>query len=294
MDESNVPFLASALSFDALLALVPFVLLVLVGFTLLVHVPGSGGTLDPESLFHRFLPRHDSTPGLDPLEPIERLLASILRNRESVSLVAGPTFLWFSSRLFASMRNSLSFVYDTQAEPARQRGIISIFVRNKARDLSVAVVVVVLLLANTLLSAGIALMRTRGESLGPPWSLLVGELGRLLTFALTLAFSISLFFIIYRFAATRRLSTRALMVGSIFSALGFELAKRLFGFYIARSVTSTSRWTGAQFAALVVFVLWMYYMSMVFLVGGVLAERVEARRMQRRQRALLGETTPQR
>jgi len=73
-----------------------------------------------------------------------------------------------------------------------------------------------------------------------------------------------------------------------------ELAKRFFGFYIARSVTSTSRWTGAQFAALVVFVLWMYYMSMVFPVGGVLAERVEARRMQRRQRALLGETTPQR
>jgi YihY family inner membrane protein len=266
---------------------VPFILLVLVGFTLLVQVPGSEGIFDPEALFHRFLPRHDSTPGLDPLEPIERLLASILRNRESVSLVAGPTFLWFSSRLFASMRNALSLVYDTQAEPAQQRGIISIFVRNKVRDLMVALVVVVLLLSNTLLSAGIALLRTRGESLGPPWSLLVGELGRLLTFALALAFSISLFYIIYRFAATRRLSGRALMAGAVFSALGFELAKRVFGFYIASTVISTSRWAGAPFAALVVFVLWMYYMSMVFLIGGVLAERVEARRMQRRQRALL-------
>ena len=275
------------MSFDALLAVVPFVLLVLVGFTLLVHVPGSPGTFDPEALFHRFLPQHDTTPGLDPLEPIERLLASILRNRESLSLVAGPSFLWFSSRLFGSMRNSLSFVYDTQAEPDRQRGIISIFVRNKARDLMVALVVVVLFLSNTLLSAGIALLRTQGESLGPPWSLLVGEVGRLLTFALALAVSVALFYVVYRFAATRRLSGRALLVGAVFSALGFELAKRLFGFYIARTVISTSRWTGAQFAALVVFVLWMYYMALVFLIGGVIAERVEARRMQRRQRALL-------
>jgi membrane protein len=108
-----------------------------------------------------------------------------------------------------------------------------------------------------------------------------------LTSAVTLLFSVSLFYVVYRFAATRRLSDRALMVGSVFSALGFELAKRLFGLYIARSVISTSRWTGAQFAALIVFVLWMYYMAIVFLIGGVIAERVEARRMQRRQRALL-------
>jgi hypothetical protein len=153
---------------------------VLVGLTLLVHVPGGGGALDPEALFHRFLPQHDVTPGLDPLEPIERLLASILRNRESVSLVAGPTFLWFSSRLFASMRNSLSFVYDTQAEPPVRRGIIRAFLHNKSRDLAVALVVVVLLLANTLLSAGIALVRARGATLAPPWSLLLGELGRFL------------------------------------------------------------------------------------------------------------------
>jgi YihY family inner membrane protein len=267
--------------------MVPLVLLVLVGLTLLVHVPGGGGTLDPAALFHRFLPQHDVTPGLDPLEPIERLLASILRNRESVSLVAGPTFLWFSSRLFASMRNSLSFVYDTQAEPAARRGIIRTFLHNKSRDLAVALVVVVLLLANTLLSAGIALVRARGATLAPPWSLFLGELGRFLTLGLELVFSVSLFYVLYRFAATRRLSYQALLVGAVFSALGFELAKRLFGLYVARTMITTSQWTGAQYGAVIVFVLWVYYMGIVFLLGGVVAERVEARRLQRRQRALL-------
>lgn len=282
-----MPFLASALSFDALLALVPFVLLVLVGFTLLVHLPGSEGVIDPEALFHGFLPRHNITPGQDPLEPIEKLLATILRHREGLSLVAGPSFLWFSSRLFASMRNSLSLVYDTQAEPPRQRSFVSSFVRNKTRDLMVALVVVTLFLVNTVVSAVVAFLRGRGETLAAPWSLLLGEIGRLVTAGVALAFSIMLFYIVYRFAATRRLSDRALIVGSVFSALGFELAKRLFGLYIARAMISTSRWTGTQWAAVVVFVLWLYYMAIVFILGGVVAERVEARRMQRRQRALL-------
>jgi membrane protein len=185
------------------------------------------------------------------------------------------------------MRNSLSFVYDTQAEPAVQRGIIRAFLHNKSRDLAVALVVVVLLLANTLLSAGIALVRARGATLTPPWSLFLGELGRFLTLSLELVFSVSLFYVLYRFAATRRLSDKALLVGAVFSALGFELAKRLFGLYIARTMISASRWTGAQYGALIVFVLWVYYMGIVFLLGGVVAERVEARRLQRRQRALL-------
>jgi membrane protein len=286
-DESNVPFLASALSFDGLLAAIPFVLLVLVGFTVLVQVPGAVTEFDPEALFHRFLPAHDSTPGRDPLEPVEALLAAILKNRQGLTLVAGPTFLWFSSRLFGSMRNALNLVYDVGAEPTPAYGIIASYLRNKLRDMLVALVVVSLFLANTLFSAGIALLRARGESLALPWSFFVGEVGRALTEALALLFSISLFFVVYRFASTRRLSVSSLLIASAFAALGFELAKRLFGLYLARAVLPGSGFAGAQVGAILLFVLWTYYMAVVFLLGGVVAERWEAKRLQERQRALL-------
>ena len=185
------------------------------------------------------------------------------------------------------MRNSLSFVYDTQAEPPVRRGIIRAFLHNKSRDLAVALVVVVLLLANTLLSAGIVLMRARGATLTPPWSLLLGELGRFLTLGLELVFSVSLFYVLYRFAATRRLSDPALVVGAVFSALGFELAKRLFGLYVARTMITTTQWTGAQLRGA------HRVRALGVLHGHRLPARrggggtVEARRLQRRQRALL-------
>jgi uncharacterized BrkB/YihY/UPF0761 family membrane protein len=40
--------------------------------------------------------------------------------------------------------------------------------------------------------------------------------------------------------------------------------------------------------AAVLFVLWLYYSSFVFLLGGVVAETWELRRLQHRQRVVLG------
>ena len=62
-DENNIPFLASALTFDALLAAVPFVLLVLIGLTHLAQAVAGGPAVDPTALFHRFFPPHTSAPG---------------------------------------------------------------------------------------------------------------------------------------------------------------------------------------------------------------------------------------
>ena len=80
------------------------------------------------------------------------------------------------------------------------------------------------------------------------------------------------------------MSFTSVLIASTFSAFGFEIAKRLYGLYLARSVLPASAFGGgAQLGALLLFVLWVYYMAVVFLIGGVVAERWEALRLQRRQ-----------
>jgi membrane protein len=119
------------------------------------------------------------------------------------------------------------------------------------------------------------------------YTLLVSTVGRLFTELVGFAFSVSLFFLIYRFASPRRMSFTSVLIASTFSAFGFEIAKRLYGLYLARSVLPGSAFGGgAQLGALVLFVLWVYYMAVVFLIGGVVAERWEALRLQRRQGAV--------
>lgn len=277
------------MSFDALLAAVPFALLLLVLFTVLVQgLAPEGTTLDPNVLFHRFLPPHNSMPGQDPFGPVERLLTRIFENRGNLSLVVVPTFLWFSTRLFASMRNALNFVYDVGSRPSTSHGIIGNYLRGKARDALLALTVAVLFLLNTVFSAGLVLLRSRSEAAVPGYALLVGFVGRMVTGLLALAFSITLFLVIYRFASPRRMSLPSVLIASTFSAFGFEIAKRLYAVYLARSVLPGSAFGGgAQLGALVLFVLWVYYMALVFLIGGVVAERWEALRLQRRQGAVL-------
>lgn len=258
----------------------------LVLFTVLVQgLAPEGTTLDPNTLFHRFLPPHNSLPGQDPFGPVERLLTRIFENRGNLSLVAVPTFLWFSTRLFASMRNSLNFVYDVGSRPGTSRGIIATFLRNKLRDAVLSLSVATLFLLNTVFSAGLALLRSRSEAaVLPSYTLMVSTVGRLFTELVGFVFSISLFFLVYRFANPRRMSVTSVLIASTFSAFGFEIAKRLYGLYLARSLMPASAFGGgAQLGALLLFVLWVYYMAVVFLIGGVVAERWEALRLQRRQ-----------
>jgi uncharacterized BrkB/YihY/UPF0761 family membrane protein len=81
-DESSVPFLASGVTFDALLAAVPFILLLLIGLTqVLQAVAGSGP--DPREIFHAFLPPHPGTVG-DPFRLVENLLTGVARNSKTI------------------------------------------------------------------------------------------------------------------------------------------------------------------------------------------------------------------
>jgi membrane protein len=77
------------------------------------------------------------------------------------------------------------------------------------------------------------------------------------------------------------------LFASTFTAVLFEVAKRLYALYLA-NFASLSAWGGdANLGAAALFVLWIYYTAIVFLLGAVVAETWELRKMQDRQRAIL-------
>jgi membrane protein len=100
-------------------------------------------------------------------------------------------------------------------------------------------------------------------------------------------FSLALFFLLYRYASIRRLPWRAALVAASFTALAFELAKRIFGIYLGRIVTNSQFTLDANLGAVILFVLWVWYTSVVFLLGGVVAETWDLRSRQQQQQAIL-------
>lgn len=262
----------------------PLVLLLLIGLTQLVQHLAGVNTPDFSLIFHAFLPQHQLGKG-DPFGMVETLLTGIASNAAAISLYAVPTFIWFSTRLFAGVRTSLNHVFDVALRPRPRRNFLVNWAVGKARDASMVLATLLLFLLNSALTAALALLPKLETA--PELQFLVTTLGRVLGEAVTVAFSVVLFFVIYKYASARRLPWRSALLAAVFAAVAFEIAKRLYGLYLQNFAALRAASGDATIGALVLFVLWIYYTALVFLLGGVVAETWELRQMQKRQRAIL-------
>ncbi len=269
-----------------MLAAVPFILLLLVALTYLAELQGNSSTVDIHQLLQPFLPAHTLVGGNDPFAVVEALLAKVTENRGKLTLYALPSFIWFSTRLFAGIRTALNFLYDVSVRTVRRHFLVN-YLLAKLRDVSMVVAVILLFLLNTVLSTLLSILPRQAEGETPLTAFFFTTLGRMLGEVLTVGFSIVLFFVIYRYASIRRLPWRAAMVAASFTAIAFEVAKRLFGLYLGRIVQNSQFTLDANLGAMILFVLWVWYTAIVFLLGGVVAETWDLRSRQQQQQAIL-------
>lgn len=266
--EDNISFLASALSFDLLLTAIPFVVLLLGAAGYLVQHQVATQQIEIHELIERFLPPHPRGAA-DRFTRLEGLFSDIVANRARLTLIGVPFFLWFSTRLFAGLRAALNDVFDTEERRAWAVG--------KLLDVAMVLVTASLFLGSAVLSAWVSLLEA--------WS---GWLARLSAQGLAFASSVALFFLVFKVVPARRIYWRTALVASLFCALAFEVAKRLFAVYLANFATLDRLASDANVAAFLLFLVWIYYTAFVFLLGGEVAETYDLVRLRRIQRVRLG------
>ena len=256
------------------------------GLAKLLELLTGSGPMDPQALFERFLPPHDRSAGSDPFTAVEATLGSLTEAGKTLSLVAVPAFIWFSTRLFAGIRTALNAIYDVSLRPPKGRNFVTRYLVGKVRDLGMVVMTLTFFLANALLTVGLSLLqsylRTHGRGDDAVFSSLERWLANFAAFVLL----ILLFFLLYRHASQRRVRWEAAMVAALFMAGAFEIAKQLYALYLRSAAGYGTAALDASVGALLLFVVWLYYSSLVFLLGGVVAETWELRAMQRKQRGI--------
>ena len=94
-----------------------------------------------------------------------------------------------------------------------------------------------------------------------------------------LALTAIAFTLLYKVVPNRKISTRHALIGGVCAALLFETMKRGFAFYIAQFPTYTLIY--GAFAAIPIFLLWIYLSWLVVLLGAVLAATLPERRSMR-------------
>jgi len=258
---------------------------VLAGLGWLAQTITPGSPLDPTQLFERFLPPH-SSGAADPFASAESILGRIARFGQKVTLVVVPAFLWFATRAFASVRTALNDIFDVSLRPTRHRHFLLGLLYGKLRDLSMVVMTWLLFITSNAISTSLALMQAWGEGRTFQFAFWVTSFGHVLGQVLAFGFIVVLFFFLYRFASTRHIRWSAALVASLFAGTAFEIARRLYAFYVVNVASWSRTSSDAQLGAIILAVVWIYYSALVFLLGAVVAETWDLRRLQHAQRAV--------
>jgi len=267
--EDNIFFLASGMTFSVVLAALPFLLLLLsvAGLVLAPHFAEPQGRV--LNRLWQILPvSSGAVQGY-----IEERLQEITASAGSIGLVSAVAFVWFSTRLFGSLRTVLSEVFDLR----ETAGVI----RGKWLDVQMVLVSTALLTANFALSS---VLGGLGQDLLRRVGLETDPVGRFLGLATAFLFLYAMFLLIYKFVTLGRIRWRTAGLAALFASVSFELLKVGFGWYVGRFGDYSSIFFA--FSLLVVLVLAIYYGSILFVLGGEVAQVYELRRTHRQQREM--------
>ena len=243
----NGVLLASALAFDLLLYSIPLSLLLIsaLGYT----VVGSELALSEASaVVERLLPISH--------EDFMRNLSHIVANRGPFGLAGFVIFFVLSSAVFGTVRAILNRVFDV----ARPRS----FLKGKGRDFVVMLVAAALMILALSTSWVLTFLRGFAERspileplLQPSWVVA----SRLLGFLFTMA----LLYVLYRFCPAKILRRDSLLLAALAGAALFDLSKWAFTWYVSFAQANVALY--GALGAFIFFILWLYYGSVVFIIG---------------------------
>ncbi len=259
-DEDNIFFMAGAITFNLLVALVPLILLFIgiSGFVLTSRFP------DPASVLVPFLLGNLPTVGgeVDLVARVQGVIESLLAERAGFSLVGFLVFVWISTRLVGTLRTALREIFDFPHGRGIVRGKLFDAVMVVVGGLFFVVNIGITVLVEAVEEFGIGLVGLEGQGL----SMFRQTVAQLLAFG----FIWVLFVLVYRYFPPRRIPWRTALTAATFTGLLFEVTKYLFSWYLTSAANYSTVYGGLASAAILFF--WIYNSAIVFILGGEVAQ----------------------
>lgn len=195
---------------------------------------------------------------------IARTLLRIVETRRASGLLGTGALLLFSTQLFSVSRLVMHRLIGIRVSAG--------FLRNLVLDLGMIVLLSLLLFAATATESALEWFRTL--VLDPARRPLVSS--DTTRVALSLALSVAMFYLGYRYVPRRHIRIGAAMRGAILAAVLWEIAKQVFRVYMRRVAIYDQVY--GPLGALIAFVMFVYYSALVFVFGGAYAAALDARR----------------
>ncbi len=242
--------LGAAIAYYAAFSVAPLLLMVIAVAGLLI-----GDAAAEEELFAQ-LRELIGTSGAATLQQIVRS-ASDSGQGVAAAIISGITLFIGATTVLAQLQKSLDRIWN--APPRAGIGVWNL-VKVRLQAFSLVLVVGFLLAISMVATAAIAVISSLlGGWIGQS-ELLLQAINGLFSFAaITLLFALT-----YRFLPNLTIAWRDVLVGAAVTSLLFGIGKTAIGLYLGRSAISSSFGAAGTF---IVFLVWIYYSSMIYLFG---------------------------
>ena len=192
-------------------------------------------------------------------------LLRIIRHRKIVGVLGIGGLIWASTWVFSSLRIALNVVFQARED----RGVL----RGKGIDLLMILLAGIFLLVSMMLTSGVTLVQSIRSSF---FLNMVPIIRFTLKYVLSFLFTFWMCFLIYKVVPNRKIGFRGAFQAALFTSLLWEVAKQLFGWYVLHLGRFSIIY--GSLSALAVFFLWIYYSSVILILGGEVAFFLENER----------------
>jgi membrane protein len=246
------PFLlASSLSYYTLFSLAPL---------LVIAIAVAGLVFGQEAAQNQIVETIGGMIGPESAKAIQGMIenASAKPKTGIISTVVGAvTLLIGAGGVVGQLQTSLNKVWGVEPKPGQG---IWVFIRQRFVSFAMVLAVGFLLLISLVVSAVLsALSQFMGSLIGG-----AAFVGHLLDIVVSLAFITMLFAMIYKFIPDVQIRWKDVWIGAALTSILFTIGKFLIGLYLGSSSVGSAY--GAA-GSLVTILLWVYYSSLIFLVG---------------------------
>ncbi len=255
-DRDHGFFLSSGITFNLLLCLIPLILLflALLGTYLYSY----------REVFNHI--RHYLESAFPfPDTRIMNGILRIVRDRKMVGVLGIGGLIWASTWVFSSLRTALDMIFQVE----EGRGIL----RGKGIDLLMILLAGTFLLISMAFTSVIAL--TKGYQFSP-FLELRPIIRFILKYVIPFLFTFWLCFLIYKIIPDKKIHFKTALQAALFTSLFWETAKQLFGWYVLHLGRFSMIY--GSLSTLAIFFLWIYYSSVILLLGGEVAFQLERNR----------------
>lgn len=274
LEQDNIFFLAGAIAFNILVAVVPLILAALGIAGLLLQSRFGANAADQVLLFVT-----QALPPLDQslIESVRSTLNEIISGATGFVGVGSLVLIWVATRLIGTLRTALREIFDLIDD----RGIV----KGKIFDAGMVVASGALLAINVGVTVVVQVVGNYGRGILGLDPTRFAALDSIVLSVLAFGSIWFMFVLIYRYLPARRIPWRVAMIAATFTSALFELMKAAFSWYMTNIASYGSAY--GNFATAIIFLLWIYYIAVAFVLGGEVGQVAALRRVRRRQKEQL-------